>query len=251
MDAANFLLPLLFFLTALSYAMVGFGGGSTYLALLVLFGLPYTTLPKIALLCNLIVVSGGCYHFARAGHLPWRRVLPWILLSIPMAYVGGRIPISQERFLLLLGLSLAVAGLRLFFIGQEQTPSARAPAAEWAIGIPAGAGLGLLSGLVGLGGGIFLAPIFYFLRWGSARHIAAAASLFIWVNSLAGLCGQVAKSGLSVDGHWLLPLGVCVFLGGQVGSRLGSRRLPALGLQRITAVFVLWVAGRILWTLAS
>lgn len=251
MDPMTLLLPLLFFLTALTYALVGFGGGSTYLALLVLFGLPYTTLPKIALLCNLIVVSGGCYHFARAGHLPWRRVLPWLLLSIPMAYVGGRIPISQERFLLLLGLSLAVAGLRLFFIGREQAPRVRAATTEWALGLPIGAGLGLLSGLVGLGGGIFLAPLLYFLRWGSARHIAAAASLFIWVNSLAGFCGQVAKSGLSIDGHWLLPLGVCVLLGGQVGSRLGSRRLPALGLQRITALFILGVAGRILWNLAS
>ncbi|MCE9625743.1 MAG: TSUP family transporter, partial [Deltaproteobacteria bacterium] len=164
------LLPL-FFLAALVYATAGFGGGSTYLALLALFAFPYGEMPKLALLCNLVVVSGGCWVFYRNGHFSPKKVLPFVVTSIPAAYLGGRIPIGKELFLWLLALSLLAAGVRMLiseraFVERGDLSWKRA----WALGLPIGAGLGLLSGLVGIGGGIFLAPVLYFLGWTNSRE---------------------------------------------------------------------------------
>jgi len=244
-------LAALFFVTALVYASVGFGGGSTYNALLVLSGADYRALPSVALTCNIIVVSGGVWHFFRAGHLQLKLVLPFLALSVPMAWLGGRLPIDERVFVGLLGLSLAFTGLRLLvsraadIISAEPPPAAR----TWAIGLPVGAAIGFLAGLVGIGGGIFLAPVLYVLHWGTARSIAAASSLFILINSVAGLAGQIMK--LDDLGQldqfyqylWLFP---AVLLGGQAGSLLGSRHLPGPLVRRLTAVVVLYVAGRLL-----
>lgn len=242
-----FLLPL-FACTAALYASVGFGGGSTYTALLVLFQFPLLLIPKISLLCNLLVVSGGLYHYIRARQLSLPLVLPFVITSIPAAYLGGRIPVAKGTFLLLLGVSLCAAGLRMLC-----TPAAaarRTPLTTgkiWTIGLPIGALLGLLSGLVGLGGGIFLAPLLYFLGWGAPRQIAAASSFFIFANSLAGLLGQLTKAPIADVWPFLLPLGVAVLIGGQIGSRLGVGTLSARQLQRVTALVVLFAAGRIFW----
>ncbi|WP_298019230.1 sulfite exporter TauE/SafE family protein [uncultured Parasphingopyxis sp.] len=240
----------LFALTALLYAMVGFGGGSTYNALLVLSGTDYRLLPAIALLSNIIVVSGGSWRFWRAGHVRFDRLWPWFLLSIPAAWLGGRIAISETVFIGLLGGALLIAGLQLAFerhAGAEATEGRALPLPLQA-GI--GGGIGLLSGLVGIGGGIFLAPILYLLRWGPAREIAGTASVFILVNSLAGLTGQLMKLDdfgqvEALQDYWLLfP---AVLIGGQIGSRIGSTRLPPLLVKRMTAVLILYVAARLLW----
>ena len=244
-------LAALFLVTAIVYASVGFGGGSTYNALLVLSGADYRVLPSVALTCNIIVVTGGVWHFARAGHLQLKLVLPFLALSVPMAFLGGRLPIDERVFVGLLGLSLAFTGLRLLFSRARDTAPAGSPPAarRWAIGLPVGAATGLLAGLVGIGGGIFLAPLLHVLHWGAARAIAAASSLFILINSVAGLAGQIMKLGDvgQLDQFyqylWLFP---AVFLGGQIGSRLGSRHLPGLLVRRLTAAVVLYVAGRLL-----
>ncbi|MBI4411952.1 MAG: sulfite exporter TauE/SafE family protein, partial [Deltaproteobacteria bacterium] len=156
MENIFYLVPL-FFLTALIYASVGFGGGSTYLALLVLFNLPYLSIPKVALICNLVVVTGGLYHYIRNCHLPLKVALPFAIASVPMAYLGGSMPVGKNLFLILLGISLMGAGLRLlFFFNTEidanhgRPPKADAP--TW--GLIIGAPLGFLSGLTGIGGGI-------------------------------------------------------------------------------------------------
>jgi uncharacterized protein len=250
MDSLLLILVPLFFSTALVYSIAGFGGGSTYLALLVIFGLPYELIPKIALLCNLVVVSGGLYHFHRAGYVSIQRLLPFVIASIPFAYLGGRLPVSKEIFLLLLGITLALAGLRLLLTPKiVRQPSAMTGKKLWSVGLPLGATLGFISGLVGIGGGIFLSPILYFLGWGHARHIAAAASFFIFVNSLFGLWGQLAKGSTFVAGsEWLLPLALAVFLGGQIGSRLSVGKISLGKLQKVTAALILVVAGRIFWT---
>ncbi len=241
----------LFLVTAFVYAAVGFGGGSTYNALLVLSGADYQVLPSVALSCNIIVVTGGVWHFSRAGHLQLQLVLPFLALSVPMAWLGGRLPIDERVFIALLGLSLAFAGLRLLFSRTRDSVPAGPPSAArmWAIGLPVGTAIGLLAGLVGIGGGIFLAPLLHVLHWGTARAIAAASSLFILTNSVAGLVGQIMKLGdVGQLDHfyqylWLFP---AVFLGGQIGSRIGSRHLPGLFVRRLTAVVVLYVAGRLL-----
>lgn len=241
-------LAILFFITALLYASVGFGGGSTYNALLVLSGTDYRVLPAIALVCNIIVVAGGVWRFGTAGHISLGRVAPWIAASIPFAWIGGRLPVPEVVFVGLLGLSLAAAGIRMLLQGQPRTVSEPSPQNPWLAAL-LGAGLGFLSGVVGIGGGIFLAPILHLMRWGGARSIAGTCSLFILVNSLSGLAGQLAKLGdlemlNHLAGYWMLVPAVLV--GGQIGSYFGAARLAEPTLRRLTALLVLYVAGRLL-----
>jgi hypothetical protein len=243
------LIPL-FFLTALLYSSVGFAGGSTYLALLALFAFPYAAMPKVALLCNLIVAAGGFYVFFREGFLSPKKVFPFVVTSIPAAYAGGSIPISKTAFLWMLSLSLLFAGLRLFFSEKAFAAQKEVSWAQtWKVGLPLGAMLGFFSGLVGIGGGIFLAPLLYFLGWAHAKEVATASSFFILVNSLSGLLGQISKSTWTLDGALVLPLAAAVFLGGQIGSRLGAGTFPKLLLQRGTAALILFISGRLLWGL--
>ena len=244
------MLAALFALTALLYAMVGFGGGSTYNALLVLNGTDFRILPAIALACNIIVVAGGVWRFGRAGHIDWRRVWPWLVASVPAAWLGGRLPVSETVFVGALGGALLVAGLQLIFERRPTIEAGEERRIGWPVTLAAGGGLGFLAGLVGIGGGIFLAPLLYWMRWGGPRAIAGAASLFILVNSLSGLAGQLTKlSDLGAAGavldHW--PLLLAVLVGGQIGSRLGAQRLPPLLVKRMTALLILYVAARLLW----
>lgn len=236
-----------FFLTALLYASVGFGGGSTYIALLVLAGVSAQLVPVVAPMCNIVVVTGGTIRFARAGLVPWRRVLPLVIVSAPLAYLGGLTPIKQATFIALLGTSLFVAGLLLVF---QRTRAAEATRNTTTVGDAAlGGAVGYLSGLVGIGGGIFLSPLQHLMRWASPRQIAATASVFILVNSLAGLAGQLTKLGTSgvaslVD-FW--PLLLAVLVGGQIGSHAGIRLFSEPAVRRATGVLILYVSGQLLW----
>lgn len=241
-----------FLVTALLYAAVGFGGGSTYNALLALAGTDYRIMPALALVCNLIVVSGGAYRFARAGHLDLRRVAPWIIASVPAAWLGGIIDVSERFFTGLLGICLLLAGLQLLFQFNKAEGFHDTPAIDRHPFVPltVGAGLGLLAGLVGIGGGIFLAPVLYFLRWGNARIIAGTCSFFILVNSLSGLAGQAMKSGdmalvTQMGAYWMLfP---AVLIGGQIGSYMGAIRLDPKILRALTGLLILYVSLRLLW----
>ncbi len=249
-----------FFLTAALYASVGFGGGSTYNALLALAGLDYRLLPAVALTCNILVVAGGCWRFHQAGLMPWRRALPLVLVSAPFAALGGLTPIKEAMFLTLLAASLVVAGLALLLQKEGDpapmpsplpaAPEATAGRMTGASAMVTGAGIGYLAGLVGIGGGIFLAPYLHITRWASARQIAATASLFILIISLAGLGGQLVKLGRSgtlpdLAIYW--PLALAVVIGGQIGSVIGIRVLPPVVVKRATGVLILYVAGQLAW----
>lgn len=240
-------LPLGFFATALLYASVGFGGGSTYSALLSLAGFDYRLLPIVALVCNVLVVSGSTLRFARAGEMPWRGALTVSLVAAPLAFLGGLTPIKEATFLLLLGGSLVFAGLALLLPSQPGSLEKPTQFARW---MPlAAAPLGYLAGLVGIGGGIFLAPLLHLTRWNSARRIAATASLFILINSLAGLIGQLLKGGPGRIGAALadgLPLLVAVVIGGQIGSLLALRILPERAIRWVTAALTIWAGSRLL-----
>jgi uncharacterized membrane protein YfcA len=240
-------LPLGFFATALLYASVGFGGGSTYNALLALSGFPYSLLPLVALSCNVLVVSGSTLRFARAGVIPWRRSLPLALIAAPMAFLGGLTPIKEAHFLIVLGLSLVAAGLALLLPRREEVAGEPAGSARF---MPlAAAPLGYLAGLVGIGGGIFLAPLLHLTRWASARQIAATASLFILINSFAGIAGQLAKNGAGRFGEALsgsLPLLIAVVIGGQIGSLLALRLLPERVIRWLTAALTIYAGARLL-----
>lgn len=243
-------LSIIFLLTALLYASVGFGGGSTYIALLALAETDYRILPVIALLCNIIVVIGGTLRFHLRHLVEWSRIWPILMLSVPAAWAGGRVEIEQSNFLVLLGLSLTIAAILLIVEpllqerGRDQLKWAQA---SWFAPL-AGTGIGFLSGMVGIGGGIFLAPILLLLNWADSRRIAATASVFILVNSLGGLTGQLMKpgwhqSGLDLSSYW--PLFLMVFIGGQFGSYLASKRLPERWIKVLTAMLVFYVAIRI------
>ena len=239
-------LAALFGLTALLYAAVGFGGGSTYTALLLLGGGAVGLVPAISLACNIIVVSGGTIRFARAGVMPWAKALPLIAVAAPLAFLGGLTLVKQGVLVILLGLSLLASSAALLF--QPQT--ARAVDLPPRLLLPIAAGLGYLAGVVGIGGGIFLAPILHLVRWAEARSVAATASLFILVNSLFGLTGQVVKGrGLdmvhAVADHW--PLLVAVLIGGAIGTQIAVRTGPATLIRRLTALLVGFVAIRLLF----
>lgn len=244
------LLAFLFFLVALVYSSVGFGGGSSYLALLHWQGVPAALLPIPALACNLIVSGTGFVQFARAGHFPWRRSLPFLALSIPAAYLGGLFPVRESTFLWLLAASLSAAGALLLIPVDncDKRVDSTFRRILGGMGPLLGAGLGFLSGVVGIGGGIFLAPILHLCRWAPAKQVAALAAGFILVNSAAGLAGQLQKQGWTGQELWpFLPLPLAVLAGGLIGARCGSRILPALRVRQITGCIILLVAGN-LWT---
>jgi uncharacterized protein len=238
----------MFFLTALLYASVGFGGGSTYTALLVLAGANILIIPVISLVCNILVVSGNTWRYSRAGLISWARVWPFMILSVPAAWVGGRIHVPETIFIGLLALALLFAGLSLLFKpAPKQNPKT---AASFALSAFIGAALGLLSGVVGIGGGIFLAPVLHRIGWGKAKEIAALCSLFILVNSVSGLTGQLIKLGGTEQleltrPYWLLaPL---VLIGGFVGNRMSIKVFSETTVRKMTAILVLFVALRLLW----
>ncbi len=240
-------LALAFAVTALLYASVGFGGGSTYAALLAWSGLDYRLIPIVALACNIVVVAGGSVRFARAGVTPWRGALLLTALAAPAALLGGLTPISQASFTLLLGASLVLSGLAMLLPVNAGEGAEPMPLARFAPAIAAP--LGYLAGLVGIGGGIFLAPLLHLTRWRSAREIAATASLFILINSLFGLAGQLVKQGPAALGGATgaaLPLMLAVVIGGQVGSLLAVRVLPLRWVRGVTAALVVVVGVRLL-----
>jgi len=240
------LLALAFFVTALFYAAAGFGGGSTYTALLVLGGTDYRVVPVISLICNILVVTVGTWRFAREGHLDWRRSWPLFILSVPAAWFGGRLQIGETLFVGLLALSLFVAGLLMLWQPYWQREAASPRRARW-VEPAAGGVLGFLAGVVGIGGGIFLAPSLYLLRWGAPRAIAATCAAFILVNSIAGLAGQASK-GLSAAGAAMADHAVlfpAVVIGGFVGSGIGAKRIDPKWVRVLTALLILYVAVRL------
>ena len=241
------LLALAFLVTALLYASVGFGGGSTYSALLAISGLDYRLLPLVSLACNIVVVTGGSLRFARAGVTPWRKALVIVCLGAPASFVGGLTPIKEATFLTLLGASLVLTALTMLIPVRDSVNGSATRFARW---MPlAAAPLGYFAGLVGIGGGIFLAPLLHLARWHEARGIAATASLFILVNSLFGLAGQMLKNGPGLFGAAIgaaLPLLVAVVIGGQIGSLMAARLLPPKWIRWLTALLVLVVGVRLL-----
>lgn len=238
----------LFGSVAVLYASVGFAGGSTYTALLVLSGADVAVIPLISLSCNIIVATGGVWHFARNGLIPWRRAVPLLALSVPLAWYGGRLPIESWLIAELLGWSLVVAGL-LLIVSPARAATGQYSRKTQLTAIVTAGPLGLLSGIVGIGGGIFLAPVLHLLRWDDSRRVAGCAALFILINSLAGFAGQLEKIGSSALREQAMawwPLAVAVLIGGQLGSLVGSGKLPAPLIRRLTGIVVLIAAVRLL-----
>ena len=239
------LLAILFLATAIMYSSVGFGGGSTYLALLLIWNIPYFIFPVIALSCNITVVLGNCFNYIRAGNLNIKLLFPYLLGSIPLAYIGGSLPIKKEIFEILLFLVLLAAGTLLLinFKSYDDKVSAYKKIPVF-VPILIGGLLGFISGAVGIGGGIFLSPILFLIKAGRAKHIVTAASLFILINSFSGMVGQLTKDEVlfELQNYWYLL--VAVLIGGQIGNFLNLKIFSARILALVTGFLVLFVAIR-------
>ena len=239
------ILPILFFVTAILYSSVGFGGGSTYLALLLIWEIPYYILPVIALGCNIIVVSGNSINYIKAGNLNLKLLTPYLIGSVPMAFIGGTLEIEKNIFEILLFFVLLVSGLLLLFnFKSYDNNESKYKEVKYIYSLFIGSILGILSGIVGIGGGIFLSPILFLLRAGLPKHIVTTSSIFILINSFAGIIGQLTKSYVLNDilEYWYLLF--FVLIGGQIGNYLNLKILPTRFLALITSCLVIFVAIR-------
>ena len=240
------ILSILFFVTAILYASVGFGGGSTYLALLLIWEVPYYIFPVIALVCNIFVVSGNCFNYIRAGNLKTSLLIPYLISSIPLAYIGGSIEIDKSFFEILLFIVLTIAGtLLLFNFKSYEDNKENYNKIPLIISFMIGGLLGFVSGVVGIGGGIFLSPILFLFKAGQPKHIITSASVFILINSIFGLLGQLTKNDvfIEVSNYWYLLF--AVIIGGQIGNFLNLKIFSSRILALITSGLVLFVATRI------
>ncbi|MEZ5017549.1 MAG: sulfite exporter TauE/SafE family protein [Flavipsychrobacter sp.] len=229
-----------FFAVAMIYSSVGFGGGSSYIALLSLYALPFKELRLLALICNVVVVSGSVLVYWKNGLIDFKKVLPIVLTSVPLAYIGAMLRISQTTFFVLLGCSLVVAAL-LLWVKKKQT-EVISKNDKSVKNVTIGGAIGFLSGMVGIGGGIFLSPILNLSKWDTPKKVAATASFFILVNSIAGIAGQLTQLPNDVNYTRIMVLVLSVFLGGQIGARFGAIKFNPLVVKRVTAV-VVFAAG--------
>ena len=239
------ILTIFFFITAILYASIGFGGGSTYLALMLIWDVPFYIFPIIALICNIIVVTGNSINFLRTKNTNLSLLTPYLIGSVPFAFFGASISINKNLFEILLFFVLIIAGIFLLLenksfdkdkIAIRQIPKI--------FSILIGSIIGFISGLIGIGGGIFLSPILFLLRAGYPKHITSTASLFILINSILGVAGQLTKDIVLNEflNYW--PLFIAVLIGGQIGSFLNIKFLSNKVLALMTSFLVIFVAIR-------
>lgn len=232
-------LAVFFFVIAFIYASVGFGGGSSYLAILALYALPFKEMRLIALICNVIVVTGGAIVFIRNEQVAWRKILPIVLVSVPLAYVGASMSISAGVFFTLLGYSLILAAI-LLWVNRAPSSALSAPTHNHSVkNSLLGGAIGFLSGMVGIGGGIFLSPVLNIMKWDTPKKIAATASVFILANSLVGIAGQLTQLPTDVNYTRIIALSFAVLAGGLLGSNLGAIKFSQVVIRRVTAILVL------------
>lgn len=240
-------LPIIFFIIAFCYSIAGFGGGSSYLAVLALCGLPYLEMKSIALVCNIVVVLNTTFLFQKHKLLNLKKSLPIILFSMPLAYLGGAIQLNEYGFKVVLAGILLLAGLTMlltptFFIKKNENP-------HWYFEGIVGSSIGFFSGLVGIGGGIFLSPMLNLSVWDTAKSVAATSSLFILVNSTAGLVGLLSKNSPDLSILFLASLMLAVCLGGQLGARMGIAHFSKNRIKQVTGIIIILVATRLVMKL--
>ena len=239
------ILSIFFLITSILYSSVGFGGGSTYLALMLIWEIPFYIIPILALCCNIIVVTGNSINYVRSGNLNLNLLVPYLVGSIPFAFFGASISISKELFEIILFIILFIAGILLLIKNKSyDNDQIKINSIPKAVSIFIGSVIGFVSGIVGIGGGIFLSPILFLMKAGYPRHIATAASLFILINSIFGVAGQLTKNIVFEEflNYW--PLFACVLVGGQIGNLLNIKFLSNKTLTIITSMLVIFVSIR-------
>ena len=239
------ILSILFFITAILYSSVGFGGGSTYLALLINWDIPYYIFPVIALIWNIIVVTGNSINYVRAGNHNFKLLIPFLIGSIPLAFIGGTLIIKKEIFEILLFLVLSIAGLLLLINNKSyEDKNIIIKKLHLFVSILIGSILGLISGIIGIGGGIFLSPILFLLKADKPKNIVTTASLFILINSISGVFGQLTKENILNEIIIYWPLFLTVLIGGLFGNYLNLKIFSSRILALITSLLVIFVAIR-------
>ena len=239
------ILSILFLITAILYSSVGFGGGSTYLALLLIWDIPYYIFPILALICNVIVVSGNSFNYIRAGNHNIKLLIPFLIGSVPFAYLGGSLRIDKELFEIILFFVLSIAGLLLLINNKSyEDQKVLIRKINYFISLLIGSFLGLISGVIGIGGGIFLSPILFLLKADKPKNIITTASLFILINSISGIFGQLTKDNIlgEIINYW--PLFCAVLLGGLFGNFLNLKIFSNRTLAILTSLLVIFVAIR-------
>ena len=240
------ILSILFFITAILYSSVGFGGGSTYLVLMLIWDVPYYIFPIIALFCNIIVVSGNSLNYIKAGNLNLKLLIPYLIGSVPFAFIGGSLNIEKNVFEFLLFGVLSIAGF-LLLIKSKSFDNQQSTYKKISIffSIFIGSIIGFVSGIVGIGGGIFLSPVLFLLKAGKPKHIITVSSLFILINSISGIIGQLTKNLIlnEIINYW--PLLICVLFGGQLGNFLNIKVFSNRVLALVTATLVIFVSIRL------
>ncbi len=243
----NWLLLVAFFFVAILYSSVGFGGGSSYSALLSLTGLPFVQFRGISLLCNIVVVSEGTYFFNKNNLYNWKKVLPLVFFSVPFAFLGGVLKIEQHFFYVLLATSLIVSGVLMLLPQQNDLSLVRVKKFRFIHNAIIGGSIGFLSGVVGIGGGVFLAPLLYIAKWDIPKRIAATSSFFILVNSISGFLGQLQNPNFSINWYLTVLLLIAVFLGGQLGAKLSIQKLSSKSIKFITAILIVFIGFKLLY----
>ena len=234
----TFLLTFLVFIIAVLYSSAGFGGASGYLIAMSFFDIPANVMASTALVLNIFVSTISFTNYARAGHFRPRLLLPFLITSVPAAFIGGSIKLSEQTYTTLLYMVLTYLALRMILF-PTLTESANWTSRAlplWAALI-SGAGIGLLSGMIGIGGGIFLSPLIILMQWGDSKQAAASAGGFIAINSISGLVARFANSTLAL-GEFGLPLILFGLLGALIGSQLGALRFSSAGVRRSLGVIL-------------
>ena len=234
----EYLLPILFFFVAFIYSSVGLGGGSSYTALMAIFGINYLIIPTASLSLNLIVTSIGMLNFWRNGHGRLGLIAPFLLTSIPMAYLAGSLNLPKEIFQLILLFTLILVVVRIYVLRELQLSFYLSGTKKWIFMVGLGAILGFVAGSVGIGGGIYLVPLIVMFDLGSEKEAAAAGTIFIWVNSLAGVFARAQAGTFDID--FILPLIGAVIAGGLAGSYLGSFKFQAETIQKIMGTVIIF-----------
>ena len=239
------ILSILFLITAILYSSVGFGGGSTYLALLLIWDIPYSIFPVIALLCNIIVVSGNSFNYIKSGNYNFKLLMPFLIGSLPFAFIGGTLSMNKEIFEILLFFVLSIAGFLLLINNKSyENKNIIIKKINFFLSLIIGSILGFISGIVGIGGGIFLSPILFLLNAEKPKIIVTTASLFILINSISGVFGQLTKENILNEIIIYWPLFFSVLIGGFFGNYLNLKFFSNRILALLTSLLVIFVSIR-------